>query len=273
MIGVEIIAIGNELLAGDVLDTNSHWLCGRLTGLGGGVRRATMVGDDPIAIVDALRGALARGARLIVTTGGLGPTEDDRTLESVAAALGLGLTEHPLALEQVAAKYTALARQGAVASAEMTPARAKMARLPIGAEPLANGVGAAPGVLLRTGEQIIVCLPGVPAELRDIFEGSLRPTLAALLGQGAYRAWALTVACGDESVLAPILARAGAAHAGVYIKSRARRFGVDIRFTVTLSARAQEVAEAESRLRAAHETLAALLAEAGITIVETIQQG
>lgn len=269
MIAVEIIAIGNELLAGDVLDTNSHWLCGQLTGLGAGVRRVTMVGDDPAAITEALRGALARGAMLIVTTGGLGPTADDRTLESVAAALGLGLAEHPTALAWVAAQYAALAQQGAVASAEMTAPRAKMARLPLGAEPLANGVGAAPGALLRIGEQTIVCLPGVPAELRDIFEGALRPTLAALLGQGVYRAWRLTAACGDESVLAPILARAGAAHPDVYIKSRARRFGVDVRITVTLAARGEGAAEAEARLRAAHETLAALLAEAGIEITET----
>ena len=149
---VEIVAVGNELLLGDVLDTNSQWLCRRFTGLGARVQRVTMVGDDEAIIAGVVRGALERGARLVVTTGGLGPTEDDLTLRAVAAALGRPLVEHPGAREMVARTYAELARRGHVASAEMTPARLKMARLPEGAEPLANGVGAAPGALVRLAD-------------------------------------------------------------------------------------------------------------------------
>jgi len=87
-VSVEIVAIGNELLLGDVLDTNSHWLCRRLTGLGALVRRVTMVGDDEAVIAAAVRAALERGARLVITTGGLGPTYDDITKRVVAASFG-----------------------------------------------------------------------------------------------------------------------------------------------------------------------------------------
>ena len=263
----EIIAVGNELLAGDVLDTNSHWLCGKLTGLGATIIQVTQVRDDLRAIEVAVRAACGRGSRLVLTTGGLGPTEDDRTLEGVAAALGLSLAPHPLARAWVQATYAALARSGHVGSSEMSPAREKMALLPEGAEPLRNGAGAAPGVLLRRGASAIVCLPGVPAELKDIFEGSLRPFLAQFLGSSCYEQWTVVVACGDESVLAPVLREASSAHPDVYIKSRAGRLGQDVRFTVTLSARGPDGAEVDAALRSAWHDLGEGLARAQIRVL------
>ena len=85
---IEILAIGNEVLAGDVLDTNSHWLCRELVGRGARVARITVLPDDPATIAEALLAGRARGPALIVTCGGLGPTADDLTLAAIAGALG-----------------------------------------------------------------------------------------------------------------------------------------------------------------------------------------
>ena len=85
---VELLAIGNELLAGDVLDTNSHWLCRQLAGRGARVSRVTTLPDDMATIGEALLAALGRRPALIVTCGGLGPTADDLTVVAQAAALG-----------------------------------------------------------------------------------------------------------------------------------------------------------------------------------------
>ena len=109
---VEIIAIGNELLLGDVLDTNTHWLCKRITGAGGQVARAAMIKDDTAAIADEIRSALDRLPDLIITTGGLGPTGDDITLRAVAEALARPLELHAEALTLVKARYKNLAEGG-----------------------------------------------------------------------------------------------------------------------------------------------------------------
>lgn len=263
----EIIAVGNELLLGDVLDTNSHWLCARLTGLGALVHQVSQIPDKVEAIEEAVRAALGRGACLLITVGGLGPTEDDLTLAGVARALDLQLQLDAAAVELVSAKYRDLARLGYVESAAMTQPRQKMARLPAGAKPLANEVGAAPGVLLRWNESVLVSLPGVPNELKGIFEGSLRPILKELLGEGLYLQWEALVDCGDESVLAPLLRDVSQSHSGVRIKSRAKRFGPDVRFGLALSAQGGDRAAVERVLRATWEDLAQVLAQAGIEVI------
>lgn len=265
-ITTEIVAVGNELLSGDVMDTNSHWLCQRLTGMGAHVHRVTQVLDDAAEISASIQESQSRGADLVIVTGGLGPTADDRTLEGVARATGTNLRENPEALEWVTLKYRDLALLGHVRSADMTAPRRKMALLPEGAEPLANDVGAAPGVLLQLVGCALVCLPGVPAELRDIFDGSLQPALAALFGASDYEQWHVTVGCGDESVLAPILSSVGRLHPKVHVKSRARSFGCDNRFRVTLSARAQGPEQTEALLTFAWNDLQSRLAEESIEV-------
>lgn len=263
----EIIAVGNELLVGDVLDTNSHWLCARLTRLGALVRQVSQIRDQVEAVEGAVRAALGRGAGLVITVGGLGPTEDDVTLAGVARALNLKLQLDAEAFGLVSAKYVDLARLGHVKSAVMTPSREKMARLPFGATPLANEVGAAPGVLLRWNESVVVSLPGVPNELKGIFEGSLRPVLEEVLGEGLFLQWKATVDCGDESVLAPLLLSVSHAHSGVRIKSRPKRFGADVRFDLTLSARGGARASLDGLLRTTWVDLAQVLAEEGIDVI------
>ena len=267
MAQAEIIAVGNEILDGDVLDTNSNWICQQLTGLGVVVAQVVQVRDRGRAIGDALQGALKREPELIVLVGGLGPTEDDLTLQAVGDALGRALIVDPTALTWVQACYRRLADIGHVDLAEMTPARAKMARLPEGSEPLPNGVGAAPGVLLDERGAAVVCLPGVPAEMKDIFEQGLRPVLNRRLGQGYSAQWQATVACGDESVLSPILRQVTAVHPGAYIKSRAGLFGPDARFRITLSSRGSDEDEVTGRIEKAWQSLHGLLTEAGIQVI------
>ncbi|MGQ9666945.1 MAG: competence/damage-inducible protein A [Anaerolineae bacterium] len=264
----EIIAIGNELLIGDVQDTNTHWLCQRITGLGGMVLRASLIRDDPQAIGEVLQQAIQRGTQVIFTTGGLGPTADDLTLSALAVALGRPLEEHPDALHMVQETYARLAQAGYVAHPELTPERRKMAILPAGAQPLYNPVGAAPGVLLREGNTTIIALPGVPAELQGIFEQSLTPILRELYGQGYYAERVLIVDCGDESSLAPAVDAVQRNHPEVYVKSRAKAYGPGVRLKITLSARGDERAEVEGKLTQALEELQGRLQSLHIPIVQ-----
>lgn len=268
---VELLTIGNEILAGDVLDTNSHWLCRKLVAAGCRVTRITVLPDELATIAEALRAALARRPTLILTCGGLGPTADDLTLAAVAAGLGRPLVEIPEAYAMIRDFYAELHRRGEVASADMTAARAKMARLPAGAEPLANRVGAAPGVLLRGGATWIAALPGVPAEMKAIFEESLWPRLDAELRRETWAERVIHTNCRDESVMAPAVDRVAAAHPDVYVKSRAQVYGGAAADFVTLAARGANVAEVQARLDAAERTLRAELARVGIEVSGSVE--
>ena len=245
---VEILAIGNELLAGDVLDTNSHWLCRQLAGRGARVSRMATLPDDVATIGEALLAALSRRPALIVTCGGLGPTADDLTVAAQAAALGRALAENPAAFAIVRDFYATLFRRGEVTTPDMTPARAKMAVLPADAEPLPNSVGAAPGVLMIEGETLIAALPGVPAEMKAIFEESLWPRVGARFNGQAYAERVIQTNCWDESIMAPAVDAVAARHPRVYVKSRAQVYGGGLTDFVTLAARAATPSEAHALL-------------------------
>ncbi|GIW02390.1 molybdopterin-binding protein [Roseiflexus sp.] len=266
MIPVEIVVTGNELLQGDVLDTNTNWICRRITALGGRVERAVIVRDDMDAIVREIRSCLERSARLVITIGGMGPTQDDITVAAVATATRRPLTLHFDALAMVRRQYERFAREGAVDDPTITPAREKMAHVPAGAAPLENPVGAAPGVLLETDTSTVVCLPGVPAELKGIFEGALQPVLQQLFGESAFLEKLAIVNCKDESVLAPVLQAISEKHPDVYLKSRAQRFGSDVKFRVTLSTTGSSREVAEQRIVAAEEDFQRALSAIGASI-------
>lgn len=271
MTNVEIIAIGNELLLGDVLDTNTHWLCRQCTGLGEVVQRAVLVRDEIPVIVQELRMAIARAPELILTTGGLGPTDDDMTLAAVAEAIGHPLEQNVEAIALVTATFTELANKGYVDDAAITPARAKMAMLPRGATPLRNSVGAAPGVLLQIDNSTIVSLPGVPDELHAIFTESLQPLLEATFGARVFQSRLMIVTCRDESVLAPLLTDVVSRHPSVYIKSRARRYGADITFRITLSTSGESKEAVVQSLEDAIADVHATLAQA-LIYVESVEE-
>jgi nicotinamide-nucleotide amidase len=168
----EIIAVGSELLTPFFQDTNSLFLTERLNDLGLGVSFKTLVGDDERDLLRAVRTALAR-SRLVIVMGGLGPTEDDRTRESVAKALGRGLVPDPAVLAAIRRRFR---RRGV----PMTASNKKQALVIQGAVVLENPNGTAPGLWLETARHKIVLLPGPPHELKPMFDNLVRPRLAAL---------------------------------------------------------------------------------------------
>jgi nicotinamide-nucleotide amidase len=260
---VEIVAIGRELLTGRTVDTNSAWIAARLTDLGAQVMRVVAVDDEPAAIAHEIATARARGAALVITTGGLGPTFDDRTLAGVAAAFGRTLVEHPAALAFVGRRYAELAATGAVADAALTPPRRKMAALPAGAEPIDNSAGTAPGVFLAEDLFAVIALPGVPAEMRAVFDAA-RSRIRDRLGAPQHVAEReVASGSGDESVLTVAVERVLAAIPGVYLKSLATVFAPDCNLRVRITARAPDPAEAAARVARAADRLAAELARLG----------
>jgi nicotinamide-nucleotide amidase len=263
---VEIVSAGNEVLSGDVLDTNTNRLCTLVTRLGGVVGRTVMVRDDVEAIAREIAEAVARRPALLFTVGGLGPTSDDRTLEGVALGLGVPLALHPEAERMVRDKYAEFHARGYVPFAEMNEARRKMALLPAGAQPIVNPIGGAPAVLSEAGETAIVSLPGVPEELVAIVEQALDTLFARVFGGAHYEERALVVEIQDESAIAVELRRAESDHPSVYVKSRAKALGSTRVIRVTLSARAADAAAVDALLAPAEEQLRTQIAAAGYAV-------
>ncbi|HVP67599.1 MAG TPA: competence/damage-inducible protein A [Anaeromyxobacteraceae bacterium] len=173
-LAVELLATGDELLTGQVVDTNSPWLLDRLFDRGVMARRKTLVGDDRADLLAAVREATGR-SDLVVMSGGLGPTEDDLTTEVIGAALGVPLEVHLPSLEAIRARFAKLGR-------EMTPNNEKQARFPRGATVLPNRFGTAPGFRVRFGRCELVALPGVPSEYRGLAEEFVIPWVDARVG-------------------------------------------------------------------------------------------
>lgn len=216
---IELICIGNELLIGKTLNTNAQWLARRVTSLGLNVRRITNVGDDVDEISDAVREAIKRGPRFLITTGGLGPTFDDRTLEGLAKALGCSLEINDEALTMVEEKYRKYVEEGKMAKVDLTPPRVKMAKLPEGAKPLFNPVGTAPGIIMEREGTTILALPGVPSEMKAIFEESVLPLLKKAAGDATFFETSIETTGVMESEIAPVVDQVMRDNPYVYIKS------------------------------------------------------
>jgi molybdenum cofactor synthesis domain-containing protein len=256
---VAIITVGNEILDGIILDTNTKWMIERLKPLGLMVKEVIIVRDDVPEIARAINRAADDGCGLIITSGGLGPTHDDMTLKGVAEAyhLPLGVNEEALAI--VARQYAALHERGIIASGEITEARRKMAIFPRGARPLDNRVGGAPGALLAHCGVEVVSLPGVPHELMWIFDNQLVPHISEHL-EGFYYEEVLSLPLRDESTLAPLIDEAMKRVPGVWIKSLVKPYGErGIKFWI--SARGTDKGELEAKVKKAAETLLRLAEE------------
>ena len=254
-----ILVVGNEILDGITLDTNSQWIINHLKPLGLTVHETTTVRDDLHAIGTALNRLIDDGCNLIFTTGGLGPTHDDMTLQGVAQGLGLPLELDQASLEIVTRQYRVLHEKGIIESAAMTDSRRKMAILPRGSKPLDNRVGGAPGVLLETRDATIICLPGVPLELKWIFEEQVTPILKETV-RDVYAERIVTLPLRDESTLAPIIDQVMAESPGVYIKSLVKPYGEEgIRLWV--SSLGEDKDEVEARVTEAVDRLVALTRE------------
>ena len=171
----EIIAVGDEVLTGDILNTNAREIAAGLEEAGVHIHRQTVTGDEPAAIRQALAEAFAR-CDLILTIGGLGPTYDDITRESAAEQMGVSLVRDPETERRIREYFTSTGR-------ELTDNNWRQAMIPQGGEALVNHNGTAPGIWLEQGEKILVQLPGPPRECLPIFRESVLPRLRQRTGQ------------------------------------------------------------------------------------------
>ncbi|MBQ4240158.1 MAG: LytR C-terminal domain-containing protein, partial [Oscillospiraceae bacterium] len=171
----EIVTVGNELLNGRTENTNASFLSRELQNIGFSVTNHTTVADRASDIVQSLMTAVNR-SNVIVYTGGLGPTDDDLTKETVAKALGMTLKEDAETLERIRVFFESRGR-------EMKDNNRKQALVPEGAEILENDNGTAPGIFIRKDEQTIILLPGPPHEMEPMFLDKAVPKLKELSGQ------------------------------------------------------------------------------------------
>jgi nicotinamide-nucleotide amidase len=187
----EILAVGSELLTPFRTDTNSLHLTAQLNELGIIVLGKTIVADDRAALESALRGALDR-ADVVITTGGLGPTDDDLTRDAICAVAGVGADEDLAVAAAIEARFV---RRGFT----MPAINRRQAQVPRGATVLDNPNGTAPGLWLDVGDRVLVALPGPPREMAPMFENHVRERLRARTGGVVLRRRTLKTAGRGES--------------------------------------------------------------------------
>ena len=172
-----IVAIGDELVGGFTLDTNSHWLTERLRLLGYPVKRVTQIRDRPAEIVEQLHRELAdTDVSDVFCCGGLGPTPDDRTFASLADALGRKLIIWEETRARIERRVVRMHEAGLLDSPDVTEGNLRMARIPEHpAHVFKNRRGMAPGVMYEQGGKRVFVLPGVPLEMKGIFTEELEP--------------------------------------------------------------------------------------------------
>jgi nicotinamide-nucleotide amidase len=266
-VDVEIICVGNELLIGKIENTNAHWLAKQVTGLGANVRRITVIQDIVDEIAVCLHEAAARNPHFIVTTGGLGPTFDDKTFQGIAKALNQPLEVNIEALEMVRARCTEYAkRRGLPSVVEMTPPRVKMAAFPQNTQPVANPVGTAPALRAQIGGSVLFALPGVPSEMMAIFNQTIAPLIKQAAGACVFCERSVFVEGVAEARLAPLVERVMSDNCGVYVKSHPLCGESKPRLELHLTMTAGEKCKpAEALLRAAKQ-LSGLIEENGGTV-------
>lgn len=244
MPAVEIITIGDELLLGFTIDTNGPYLARRLAEIGLPVARRTSVGDDPVAIESAVREALERTGG-VITTGGLGPTADDRSKVAVASVFGVVME---IDVEHVAwMKERWRSRFGR----EMPASNMAQASLPVGSTKLVNNHGSAPGVFIADDRGWVAMLPGVPREMRGMADDTLIPLLASRFPSSAVvRSRTLRTTGVAESLLGDKLAPLPLGD-GVSLAYLPGVEGVDLRLTIA----GLDAALADQRLEAGVRTI------------------
>ncbi len=170
----EIVAVGTELLIGQIPNTNARWISERLADIGVDVLHHQVVGDNVDRIVEALELAASR-ADVVIVTGGLGPTQDDVTRPALARAAGADLIRQPEIEEMLRERF-------AIRRREMPDSNLAQADVPAGGRHILPERGTAPGLVVRIGRASVYAVPGVPSEMREMLEGVALPELAALAG-------------------------------------------------------------------------------------------
>jgi nicotinamide-nucleotide amidase len=248
MLRAEIIAVGSELLTPLRSDTNALVLTARLRELGIDVVARTTVADDTAMLTSVFKNAIAR-AQVVISTGGLGPTEDDLTRESLAAALGRTLRRDPALVEELKERFARFKRP-------MADVNLKQADLIDGATVMRNPRGSAPGQRVEERGTIVALLPGPPSEMIPMFEEQVVPVLAARVGGRVLRTRILKIASMSESdveqAVAPIYT--------TFTNPRTTILGAPGQVELHLTAEGADAAEAEERIEALASGMRAALA-------------
>jgi nicotinamide-nucleotide amidase len=246
---VEILCMGNELLSGITLNTNAYWLCSEITNVGGVVTRVTVVRDDLSEISSAARESLARKPNILITTGGLGATYDDMTLEGLAAALDKKVVLDSRAVEMLKKSY---ARHKL--HYEITESQLKMAIIPEGCTPIQNSVGSAPAIMEQVCDILIFCLPGVPSEMKAIFEEYILPRIKESIGKFVTEELNYNTRGLTEAMIAPVLIEIVKSHPKnmIYLKTHPRGYyrKKTPQLKIQMISRGNNEAEVKNRLAA-----------------------
>ena len=247
----EVLAIGTELLLGQIVDTNSAWLGEELAKAGIETYRHERVGDNQARIVESIRQLLASSDALIIC-GGLGPTPDDVTREAIAEVMGAPLERDEAIVEQIAAMFGSRGR-------EMAANNARQADVPVGASVLPNPIGTAPGLLCPVGHKVIYAVPGVPYEMQLMVNDHVIPDLLERSGERAtilsrtLKTWGTA-----ESTLAEIIGDRVEAQTNPTIAFLARGIeGIGVRVT----AKAATEEEARALIDAEEQELRSILGD------------
>src|ERR1044071_3683566 len=194
MLTAEIIAIGSELLSPNRTDTNGLWLTDQLNRLGIDVKLKTIVGDDDARLEEVVKHAVKR-SRVVITTGGLGPTEDDITRKVVARALGRRLSLNEAVLAEIRERFRSFG------IAQMPERNSRQAMVIYGAEVLTNPNGSAPGLFIEHEGCAVALMPGPPREMKPMFENHVLPRISKLGGDTRFATRVLRVAGIGESAV------------------------------------------------------------------------
>ncbi len=233
---IEIVAVGTELLLGQIADTNSAWLGEHLAANGAASHFHQAVGDNHERITLALRTALARSDGVIMC-GGLGPTQDDITREAIAEVLNVPLVRDQAIVDYIAAFFRERGR-------EMSENNARQADVPFGATLIPQAGGTAPGLICPVGNKVVYAVPGVPYEMMDMFERGILPDLRARMAEA-----------GEEGVIASRVLRTWGASESALAESLQERIeALDETGDVTLAFLASGIEGIKVRLTARART-------------------
>ena len=260
----EVLAIGTELLLGQIVDTNSAWMGEKLADAGIDSFEHRQVGDNLGRMVRALRELLEESDAVIVC-GGLGPTPDDMTRQAIADVMGVELERRDDLVEWVSALFTSRGRS-------MPENNLRQCDVPVGAEPIPNSVGTAPGIKALVGDKVVYAVPGVPYEMHLMMSEHVLPDLLARSGQqSAIVSRSLKTWGTSESGLAEMIAHRVDAQTNPTIAFLARGIeGLVVRMTAKASTQEEARALIEPEERALREILGDLVFGVDDETMETV---